>query len=655
MEVTGSAWTVTESDSGPGRLTVTTASDHSAVVLDLSLSGESLASSTILDQVWIQTWLTGSKRADRCVYRLRTSESELRLRLPRGQGGSMSAAEVAVDNVRVAATQEEEQLVVSLDGTDGEVQSHVLEVWYQIEADADSSHWLSIQPATLDAVDHVNRCYWQLVLPRNEVVVWGDQAQFAALQWHGWAGWRRTALREQRDLETWIGTAHQEAIPASFNTYLFTSLGAPQQLTVRTGARSLILLTMSGSTLVVGLLLIYFPVLRHPATWLALGLLLVSAALLVPELALLAAQAACVGIILALLAHGLRHALFGSAQGHDRAGPGTVLGFEDRGPLHAAGWQFQGPHRHRLGSDAHAFGRVTFMTHLRDQLRHLWLACLAILTSLPAVASAQEGPAPGALDKPVHYRRIKVPQQDRDLFTSGYLPLLRSELPDRLLALDQQLRQSQVATAWVQAADYSASFVNHQLVNGQATLQVIQAGSEPAVLVLSPCQLALGAAVWREGEATREAVLGNDQSGRLLARVEKPGRLEFAWSLRGATNEWGETSFQVQLAPAPLNRLAVELPADYRLFTDQGMLSELAPATPSAQGGTRRWLIQLGGVHKFQLTVASASALRERQQQVGIQQNTFYRLADDGLELDCNIELEIAREPLSGAPAANRP
>ena len=50
----------------------------------------------------------------------------------------------------------------------------------------------------------------------------------------------------------------------SVNEYLFSSFGSVGRLSARTGKRHLILAVCSGSVLVVGLVLIYVPMLRRP-------------------------------------------------------------------------------------------------------------------------------------------------------------------------------------------------------------------------------------------------------------------------------------------------------------------------------------------------------------------------------------------------------
>ena len=62
------------------------------------------------------------------------------------------------------------------------------------------------------------------------------------------------------------------------------------------------MLSASGTALIVGLLLIYVPVTRHPAALLVAGAALATLGVLYPEPACLAAQASSLGLMLALVA-----------------------------------------------------------------------------------------------------------------------------------------------------------------------------------------------------------------------------------------------------------------------------------------------------------------------------------------------------------------
>ena len=95
-------------------------------------------------------------------------------------------------------------------------------------------------------------------------------------------------------------------MPEATSRYLFSSSGPVRQSELRTASRWLIVLGGSLTALSAGLVLIYLPGLRHPAGLLVAAMVLLGAALVYPEPALLALQAASLGLALSLLA-GLLH------------------------------------------------------------------------------------------------------------------------------------------------------------------------------------------------------------------------------------------------------------------------------------------------------------------------------------------------------------
>ena len=79
-------------------------------------------------------------------------------------------------------------------------------------------------------------------------------------------------------------------------------MGNVAKAELKTAGRTWIVLWASGAALVAGLLLIYVPASRHPATLLVAGIALLATGLIAPEPTLLLAQAASLGLVLTLLA-----------------------------------------------------------------------------------------------------------------------------------------------------------------------------------------------------------------------------------------------------------------------------------------------------------------------------------------------------------------
>jgi hypothetical protein len=177
--------------------------------------------------------------------------------------------------------------------------------------------------------------YWQLVLPRNEHVIAGPEGFTPECRW-GWNGlfWGRVPLIEQPELEAWCGaTRRGDDVPKATSRYLFSSWGPVQQCELRTASRWLIVLGASSAVLAVGLVLIYVPRSRHPASLVAAAVLLLGAALIYPEPALLALQAASLGLALVFLAALLHRTLARGRHGGRR--PEAFSSILDRGSTQA--------------------------------------------------------------------------------------------------------------------------------------------------------------------------------------------------------------------------------------------------------------------------------------------------------------------------------
>ncbi len=86
------------------------------------------------------------------------------------------------------------------------------------------------------------------------------------------------------------------------NHYLFSTLGAAEPLQIHTISRTRLVLLASLPLLLCGLLLIYWPAARHPATLLVAAVAMAAVATIDPESAVLIAQAATLGLFLALVA-----------------------------------------------------------------------------------------------------------------------------------------------------------------------------------------------------------------------------------------------------------------------------------------------------------------------------------------------------------------
>src|SRR5262249_56981538 len=92
------------------------------------------------------------------------------------------------------------------------------------------------------------------------------------------------------------------------------------------------------------------------------------------------------------------------------------------------------------------------------------------------------------------------------------------------------------------------------------------------------------------------AICGNDESGRLVARVDRAGTMGGRWSLAGGRDSSSALTFVLRLPPCPITKLRLTLPANMELAADRGQVRAPGEATQSE----RTWLVDLGGDHVSQ-------------------------------------------------------
>ena len=253
----------------------------------------------VVDREWLQMWFTETTRQDRFVARFTTSVSPIELIVP--PAAAMSQLSIMLDGKRVGdLAVRENRVVLPVEGDLATM--HVLEARYHFPGPRPPRGAIALDLPRLGPASWVRRLYWQVVLPRDEHVLLTPEG-FLSEATVGWQRfcWARRPLLDQADLETWSGAPSRGPLPAVSNCYLFGAFGQVDQVEIRTAGRTVIVLVASGVALAVCLLMLYVPVVRRPAAVLLLAGL-IGAGLIVPEMALLAAQAAVVGIVLGVLA-----------------------------------------------------------------------------------------------------------------------------------------------------------------------------------------------------------------------------------------------------------------------------------------------------------------------------------------------------------------
>jgi hypothetical protein len=256
---------------------------------------------TVVDRAWLQSWFADNARHDRVVLCLLTREPQVRLQLP--SGVSRDGVRALLDGRPLAASDEVPsagELIVPLDPQATVPRRYRLELDYRL---SDAQQRWSIDLPQLSGASRIQRLYWQVVLPADVHLVDAPAGLMPEHRWT-WNGlfWTRRPQLDQAQLEAWTGAIHLADVPAGTNQYLFGGQQWPGRTELRVASRAALVLLSSGAVLAVGLLLIYVPLVRHPAMLLAGAVALLGLGAVYPETALVVAQAAGAGIALALVA-----------------------------------------------------------------------------------------------------------------------------------------------------------------------------------------------------------------------------------------------------------------------------------------------------------------------------------------------------------------
>lgn len=279
-------------------------------VIDLALHLEAkrVAGATVVQRAWIETWLTGTDREERALMRFTTDRDEVELILPKE--ADLSQVNLYLDGQPLLpkATTGNRWLLAMPESV---AQRHrLLEVRYHSPTAEVSHGTLAVQFPRLGAQTWIRRLYWRVTLPPAEHILAVSPGFVREFHW-GWNGvfWGRKPLLGQAELDAWIGASYSPETSEGANTYLFSTLGNVTGCEIRVASRAWIVLGASGAALAIGLLLIYVPACRHPATLLLAAVALAGAVMIDPEPTLLALQAASLGLALTLVAGILQRSL----------------------------------------------------------------------------------------------------------------------------------------------------------------------------------------------------------------------------------------------------------------------------------------------------------------------------------------------------------
>lgn len=297
-------WTPAPSDPSAGDARqFSTATAAESVTLMVRRLPERSRRGLSVDRAWVRTWFSDRSRHDRAVYRFRTSLESFNVGLPAGI--EPHQVQLVLDGATVPSVADGNG-GLKVDLTAANESGHTLELLYQWNGQG-ARFAEEIQLPRLPQGSWIDQQYWQVVLPRNTHLLMVSPDCTPIYRW-GWRmlGFGRQPLLRQSDLAEWVGVEPGEPIPDKSNQYLFARFSDGAAPRLSTVDRSWIVAVAGGGVLLVGMLLAWVPMLRHPLAILAALIGLLALGFLYPEPVLVAVQVGATGLALLLLALFLR-------------------------------------------------------------------------------------------------------------------------------------------------------------------------------------------------------------------------------------------------------------------------------------------------------------------------------------------------------------
>ena len=191
----------------------------------------------------------------------------------------------------------------------------------------------------------------------------------------------------------------------------------------------------------------------------------------------------------------------------------------------------------------------------------------------------------------------------------------------------------------IEKADYQFSLAGEELLAGDATLRLARRSNRSNLLVLDPCNLAVGAVSWVDQD-NKPGSIGTGPDGRLRVAV-LGSTLSCGLSMRGERTASGAVSFHLELPESPLARLMLDAPRGVELTTDVGVVSKSA----GPDDKTNRWTVELGGHNLLSLRVIPEEGVRQRRQLTLLRQSLQYQFSS---RRECirATKLDVHGEPL---------
>ena len=269
------------------------------------VSAREALGTTVVERVWIQTWLIGGNRFERVAARVTSDREQFLVKLP--PAVRRDRTEIKIDGIPYPDAADHYnasgELVIHLANN----QRHhpiALEISYLIQSDSEIDTGTLTLPEFLGQSLWVRRCYWQVILPETRHIVGAVRGWTPEYYDTAWSSLRfkRVASMGTGELGNWVGVTLPDAIPERTNVYLFGSFAPSNSAHLRIIDRSILVLFGSGIVLIFALGFLYLPVARTQGVVIVLLAIATAVFVYQPIIILGFLQTAVCGFLLALIA-----------------------------------------------------------------------------------------------------------------------------------------------------------------------------------------------------------------------------------------------------------------------------------------------------------------------------------------------------------------
>lgn len=182
-----------------------------------------------------------------------------------------------------------------------------------------------------------------------------------------------------------------------------------------------------------------------------------------------------------------------------------------------------------------------------------------------------------------------------------------------------------------ESAFYSAKFVDGQLVDGKAELQLNGPEGRMGQIEFDDCRLA-----WKPVAADSPVRFGVDQFGNSVLIPGDQKDVVLHWSLSSEDSNSGSPKFTFCGIRSPFNRLQLDVPELFEISSTRGIV-EVDKASP--EPGYRRWLVKLGGYRSTQLAMLPTTESNAIEMVIVNDQTTRHVLSSQGTEIVSTLRI----------------